>query len=64
MGICSKEPLITVEVYGQEPIIYEHMDKEKVAKIFKKHILNGKVVKVYYVEDVFVLVKKLQHKII
>ncbi|MEL5900549.1 hypothetical protein AAGC94_21250 [Clostridium sporogenes] len=53
-----------MEVYGQEPIIYEHMDKEKVAKIFKKHILNGKVVKVYYVEDVFVLVKKLQHKII
>lgn len=47
MGICSKEPLITVEVYGQEPIIYEHMDKEKVAKVFEKHILNGKVVKEY-----------------
>lgn len=47
MGICSKEPLITVEVYGQEPIIYEYMNEDKMVEIFDKHILNGKPVKEY-----------------
>ncbi len=28
-GICSKEPLITVAVPGQEPVIYEEMDEKK-----------------------------------
>src|SRR5690606_28270700 len=28
-GICSKEPLLTVEVPGQEPIIYEKINEEK-----------------------------------
>ncbi|WP_461204982.1 NADH-ubiquinone oxidoreductase-F iron-sulfur binding region domain-containing protein [Clostridium sp. DL1XJH146] len=46
-GICSKEPLITVEVPGQEPIIYEYVDAEKVARIFKEHIIDKKVVKEY-----------------
>lgn len=47
MGICSKEPLITVEVSGQEPIIYEYMNEEKASQVFNKHILNGQVVKEY-----------------
>lgn len=47
MGICSREPLITVEVYGQEPIIYEHMNEKKMSEVFQKHILGGKVVKEY-----------------
>ena len=47
MGICSKEPLITVEVFGQEPIIYEHMNEEKAKVVFHEHILSGKVVKEY-----------------
>jgi len=43
MGLCSREPLITVEIFGQEPIIYQYMDKEKMLEVFKKHILEGKV---------------------
>ena len=46
-GICSKEPIITVEVAGQEPIIYEDINAEKVAEIFQKHIMGKKVVKEY-----------------
>ncbi|MBA7611213.1 Ferredoxin--NADP reductase [subsurface metagenome] len=47
MGLCSREPLITVEIFGQEPIIYQYMDKEKMLEVFKKHILEGKVLAVY-----------------
>jgi len=47
MGLCSREPLITVEIFGQEPIIYQYMDKDKVLEVFKKHILGGKVLAGY-----------------
>ena len=47
MGLCSREPLITVEIFGQEPIIYQYMDKEKVLEVFGKHILGGKVLAAY-----------------
>jgi (2Fe-2S) ferredoxin len=47
MGLCSREPLITVEIFGQEPIIYQYMDKEKMLEVFKKHILEGKVLAAY-----------------
>jgi NADH:ubiquinone oxidoreductase subunit F (NADH-binding)/(2Fe-2S) ferredoxin/ferredoxin len=47
MGLCSREPLVTVEIFRQEPIIYQYMDKEKMLEVFKKHILEGKVLAVY-----------------
>jgi NADP-reducing hydrogenase subunit HndB len=43
IGICSREPLVTVEVAGEEPITYEYMDENKMRQIFKQHILDGKV---------------------
>ncbi|MEA2021401.1 MAG: NADH-quinone oxidoreductase subunit NuoF [Candidatus Caldatribacteriota bacterium] len=47
MGLCSREPLITVEIFGQEPIIYQYMDEEKMLEVFSSHILGGKVVTDY-----------------
>ena len=47
MGLCSREPLITVEILKQEPIIYQYMDKEKVLEVFKEHILGGKILTNY-----------------
>lgn len=47
MGLCSREPLITMEIFGQEPIIYQYMDEEKALEVFKKHILGGKVLAAY-----------------
>jgi len=43
MGLCSREPLITVEVIGQDPIKYEYVDSNKMRQIFKRHILEGDV---------------------
>jgi NADP-reducing hydrogenase subunit HndB len=43
IGICSKEPLVTVEVLGEEPITYSEMDENKMRQVFKRHIINGEV---------------------
>lgn len=43
MGLCSREPLITVEILDQEPIKYEHMDANKMRQVFKRHILEGEI---------------------
>ena len=42
-GMCSKEPMITVEILGQEPIIYGAMDANKMRQVFKQHVLKGDV---------------------
>jgi NADP-reducing hydrogenase subunit HndB len=46
-GLCSREPMITVESAGQAPIKYIELTPEKVKEIFKKHIIGGHVVKDY-----------------
>lgn len=43
MGLCSREPLVTVEILKQEPIIYEHMNSNKIRQVFKRHILDGEI---------------------
>jgi NADP-reducing hydrogenase subunit HndB len=43
MGLCSREPLVTVEVLGQDPIKYEYVNSNKMRQIFKRHILEGEI---------------------
>ncbi len=43
IGICSREPLATIEEQGKEPIVYEHLTQNKARQIFKRHILNGEI---------------------
>jgi NADP-reducing hydrogenase subunit HndB len=43
MGLCSREPLVTVEVLKQEPIKYEYMNPNKMRQVFKKHVLEGEI---------------------
>lgn len=46
-GLCSREPMITVEATGQPPVKYIELTPEKIKEIFKKHIIGGKVVQDY-----------------
>ena len=46
-GLCSREPMITVELKGQAPVKYVDMDQEKTKKIFSAHVLSGEVVEEY-----------------
>ena len=43
IGICSREPLVTIEEQGKEPIVYEYLTKNKMRQIFKQHIMEGKI---------------------
>ncbi len=43
MGLCSREPEVTVEILGQDPIIYEFMSSNKMRQVFKRHILEGEI---------------------
>ena len=42
-GMCSKEPMVTVELIGKDPIIYGQMDANKMRQVFKRHVLQGEV---------------------
>lgn len=43
MGMCSSEPNVTVEISGKDPVIYKHMDRNKMRQVFKRHVLLGEV---------------------
>jgi NADP-reducing hydrogenase subunit HndB len=43
-GLCSHEPMATIEIRGETPIKYVKLDEEKTAEIFEEHVLNGKPV--------------------
>ena len=43
MGLCSREPLVTVEIIGKEPIKYEYVNPNKMRQIFKRHVMEGEI---------------------
>ena len=43
-GMCSHEPMMTVEYRYSAPVKYVDLTEEKVAKIFQEHILEGRPV--------------------
>jgi NADH:ubiquinone oxidoreductase subunit F (NADH-binding)/(2Fe-2S) ferredoxin len=43
-GICNREPLITVERFGEAPIKYAEVNEEKAQQIFHGHVLGGQIV--------------------
>ena len=40
-GLCSHEPMATVELEGKPPVKYAELDAEKVKRIFKEHVMGG-----------------------
>lgn len=46
-GLCSREPMITVEVQNQPPVKYIDLTPEKTREIFVKHVLSGEIVREY-----------------
>lgn len=43
IGKCYSEPNVTVEIEGEEPVIYQHMNSEKMSRVFQEHIMKGRV---------------------
>lgn len=46
-GLCSKEPMATVELKGESPVKYIELTEEKTKRIFKEHVLGKKIVQEY-----------------
>ncbi len=46
-GLCSREPMITVESASQAPVKYVELTPQKTTEIFEKHIIGGKIIKDY-----------------
>lgn len=46
-GLCSREPMATVELKGEPPVKYVDLTEEKILKIFEDHIIRGKIVTEY-----------------
>ncbi len=46
-GLCSREPMATVEIVNNPPVKYVDLNENKIREIFKEHILNGNVVEKY-----------------
>jgi NADP-reducing hydrogenase subunit HndB len=46
-GLCSHEPMVTVEIAGQPPVKYVDLTPEKMAAVLAGHVLGGRVVTEY-----------------
>jgi len=46
-GLCSKEPMATVELKDEAPVKYVDLTPEKILKILSEHVMGGKIVKEY-----------------
>jgi NADP-reducing hydrogenase subunit HndB len=46
-GLCSREPMLTVELQGQPAVKYVDMTPEKAKKVFAEHVLGGQIVTEY-----------------
>ncbi len=47
IGICQYEPVVEIEMPGQEKVTYVKMTPEKVARVVNDHLVNKNVVTEY-----------------
>jgi len=55
IGLCSEEPIVTVELLNEDPIRYHFVDPNKMRQIFRRHVLEGEI------QDEFVMAKGSEH---
>lgn len=42
-GLCSREPMATVQLAGQTPVKYVDLTPEKIVQVLKQHVLGGTI---------------------
>lgn len=47
VGLCSREPMATVELKGQPPVKYVDLTPQKIKRILVEHVLGGHLVAEY-----------------
>jgi NADP-reducing hydrogenase subunit HndB len=43
-GLCSREPMATVEIAGQAPVKYVDLKPETMVRVLQDHVIGGKIV--------------------
>jgi NADP-reducing hydrogenase subunit HndB len=43
IGRCESEPNITVEIGGEDKVVYQKMTPDRLRQVFKRHILKGEI---------------------
>ena len=51
IGMCQYEPVVEVYVAGQEKVTYVKMDAERAKKVVEEHLIGGKVVTEYTINN-------------
>jgi len=46
-GLCSREPMATIELKDNPPVKYVDLNPDKVKKIFSEHVLGGNILEDY-----------------
>jgi NADP-reducing hydrogenase subunit HndB len=46
-GLCSREPMATVEITGQSPVKYVDLKPAAMVRVFNDHVLGGRIVTDY-----------------
>ncbi len=46
-GLCSREPMMTIELKGEAPVKYVDLTEDKTRQIFDKHVMGGKILAKY-----------------
>lgn len=46
-GLCSKEPMVTIETLGEAPVKYCGLNADKMREIYKEHLMGGQVLEKY-----------------
>jgi NADP-reducing hydrogenase subunit HndB len=46
-GLCSREPMATIELQDEPPVKYVDLTPEKAKEVFEQHVVGGKIVTEY-----------------
>ncbi len=51
IGRCRTEPNVTVEITGEDPVVYQKMNPEKMREVFGRHVVGGRVAEEYVLKE-------------
>ena len=43
-GLCSREPMATVEIKDQAPVKYVELNPDRMRRVFREHVTGGRIV--------------------
>ena len=46
-GLCTREPMVTIEMQNEPPVKYVDLTPQKAKEILEKHVISGIIVKEY-----------------